>query len=304
MRHPRTLIEFMDIYPTEAACRESIFEHRWPDGFRCSRCLHDKAWPLEAKALLECSGCGYQGSLTAGTVFHRTRTDLRKWFLAIWLLASPKKAPSASELERQLGVTHKTAWLMRRKIQHAMSLRDHEFQLQGIVELDESFIGGKDKRSGLRGRYQPNKTLVAISAEETPSGGLGRVRMEIIDDATTQTLTDVATGAIKAGSTIKTDGYRGYLGLPAAGYQHEPRVQRGAELDEDWMAWAHIVISNFKRWQLDIFHGTSPDHLQAYLDEYCYRLNRRGQRLDLFRRILNRCVLYTDPAPYSLLTST
>ena len=93
VRHPKTLIEFMQMYPTEEDCRQALFAHRWPQGFCCRRCGHEKAWYLQGRGLYECAGCHYQGSLTAGTVLSCTRTDLRKWFLAIWLLASTKKAP-------------------------------------------------------------------------------------------------------------------------------------------------------------------------------------------------------------------
>ena len=148
MDHPKTLIEFMELYATEEDCRQAIFEHRWPHGFSCRRCGHDRAWPLRGRGLYECANCHYQGSVTAGTIFHKTRTDLRKWFLAIWLLASTKKAPSAAELSRQLGVTVKTAWLVRRKIQHAMGRREGELLLRGIVELDEGFLGGRRSRPG------------------------------------------------------------------------------------------------------------------------------------------------------------
>src|SRR5665648_1029842 len=103
VRHPKTLIDFMEMYPTEEDCRQALFEHRSPQGFSCRRCGHEKAWYLQGRGLYECAACHYQGSLTAGTVLSGTRTDLRKWFLAIWLLASTQKAPAAAELARQLG---------------------------------------------------------------------------------------------------------------------------------------------------------------------------------------------------------
>jgi len=302
VRHPKTLIEFMQLYPTEEACREALFQHRWPDGFVCPRCGHGKAWHLCGRGLYECAACHYQGSLTAGTVLHCTRTDLRKWFLAIWLLASTTKAPSAAELARQLGVTGKTAWLVRRKITHAMARRGDELMLRGLVELDEGFIGGKDKGPESRGRRQPGKTLVAMAAERTASGGFGRAHLAVIENAGAQSLSAAALATIAQGSRVQTDGWSGYAGLADAGYAHLPQnMSSGAQVDE-WLPFSHIVLSNFKRWTLDVFHGVSPKHLQAYLDEFCYRLNRREKREDLFRRVLNRCLLYTEPAPYSLLT--
>jgi transposase-like protein len=304
MGHPTTLIEFMELYPTDEACRRAIFEHRWPDGFVCPRCGQRRAWYLARRGLYECAACHYQGSLTAGTIFHYSRTDLRKWLLAIWLLASTKKAPSAAELARQLGVTAKTAWLMRRKISHAMARRQQELMLCGLVELDEGYLGGKRRGSRSRGRRQPDKTMVAVAAERTPAGGFGRAHLCIVADGSEKSLTAAARATIASGGSVQTDGWNGSVGLEAAGYRHEARsLASGPDIDA-WLPWSHIVLSNFKRWTLDVFHGVSAAHLQAYLDEFCYRLNRRGQRLDLFRRILNRCLLYTEPATYALLTAT
>ena len=303
MDHPKTPIEFMELYRTEEECRQAIFEHRWTQGFVCPRCGHERSWYLRGRGLYECAGCHYQGSLTAGTIFHKSRTDLRKWFLAIWLLASTKKAPSAAELARQLGVTVKTAWLMRRKIQYAMGRRQGELQLRGIVELDEGFLGGKQRQPASCGRRQPHKTMVAISAEQTPGGGLGRAHLRVIEDASAKSLAAAAHATIATGSLVKTDAWSGYAGLAPAGYDHRPRILASGGDINAWLPFSHIVLSNFKRWALDIFHGVSPAHLQAYLDEYCYRLNRRQERQDLFRRILNRSLLYTEPATYSLLTA-
>lgn len=218
-------------------------------------------------------------------------------------MASTKKAPSAAELARQLGVTAKTAWLLRRKITHAMARREGELLLAGIVELDEGFLGGKHSGPASRGRRQPHKTMLAIAAEQRPDGGLGRAQLCVIEDASAASLNEAAAATIGAGSLVRTDGCNGYTSLAGTGYGHQARnLATGADID-DWLPWSHIVLSNFKRWTLDAFHGVSPAHLQAYLDEFCYRLNRRGQRHDLFRRILNRCLLYTEPTTYALLTA-
>ena len=134
-RQPRTPIHFMQIHATDEDCRQAFFEHRWSPGFRCRRCEHEHALYLGGTGLCECAGCRYQGSLTAGNVLHCTRIDLRKWLLAIWLLTSTKKTPSAAELARQLGVTPKTAWRLRRKTIHALARREGELLLRDIVEL-------------------------------------------------------------------------------------------------------------------------------------------------------------------------
>ncbi len=242
MDHPTTLIELMQLYPTEDACRRALFEHRWPGGFSCPRCGHRRAWHLSGRDLYECARCHYQGSLTAGTVLARTRTDLRKWFLAIWLLASTKKAPSAAELSRQLGVTVKTAWLMRRKITHAMSRAEGELMLTGLVELDEAFVGGK--RSGQQtGRRQPRKAMIVVAAERTPAGGYGRAHLLVVADGSAATLGAAAGRTVRPASRVRTDGWSGCAGLGAAGYRQLPRtLARGRDIDE-WLPWSHPSCS-------------------------------------------------------------
>lgn len=304
MKAPITLVEFMNVYRTEEACRSALVQHRWPDGYCCPKCRARRAYLIESRGVFECISCGYQVSPTAGTIFHKTRTSLQKWFLAIYLLASTKKSPSAAELKRQLGVATQTAWTMRRKIISAMARRDGELMLWGLVELDETFIGGC--KEGKRGRGAEGKTLVAVSAKQTPNGGFDMAHMQVIPDASIMSLTGVAKKTIGPGSCVLTDGWLGYNGLEKEGYSHWPEAQDKAKAKNasQILPWVHIIAGNFKRWVLDAFHGVSPKHLQAYLDEFCYRLNRRYQRTDLFRRILNRCSLYATPITYAELTAS
>jgi transposase-like protein len=302
MDGPKTLMEFMDMYQTEEDCRQSLFEHRWPDGFSCPRCSCDRAYRLKSRPLFECARCGYQASLTAGTILQGARVELRKWFLAIYLLAATKKTLSSAELARQLGIAPQTAWTMRRKIMHAMSRREDELMLLGLVEMDESYVGGK--KEGKRGRGAEGKTPVAVMAERSPAGGLSLAHMQVVERVNGLCLGKAAAAAVAPGSTILTDGWGAYRRLTAIGYVHEPHVQESPGDAVALLPWVHVVISNFKRWILDVFHGVSPKHLQSYLDEFCYRLNRRYVRTDLFRRILNRCVRYTEPTTYAQLTAS
>jgi len=237
--------------------------------------------------------------LTAGTILHKTKTPLKKWLMAIYLIGSTKKAPSSAELARQLGVASHTAWTMRRKILHSMKRRDGELMLSGFVEMDEAFIGGKEE--GRKGRGVEKKTLVAVSAQQTKEGKLALAHIQIIPDASGKTLNEVAQRTVAENSTIKTDGWLGYNNLDKAGYEHIQEVQGDPKNASTVLPWVHVVIGNFKRWILDVFHGVSAKHLQAYLDEFCYRLNRRWQRKDLFRRILNRCVRFSGPVTYNQL---
>jgi len=302
MANMGTLIEIIERYGNEAACFGSLIEHRWPEGFQCPACGDRRAYIVETRLLLECTHCGHQTSVTAGTIFHKTRTSLQKWFLAIYLIAATKKATSASELCRQLGIAYQTAWTMRRKIVHAMMRRPGELMLRGIVELDESLIGGRER--GKHGRETEHKTLVAIAVDHTMNGGCRQAHMQVIQDASAISLTGAATASIKPGSTVLTDGWQGYNGLSDQRYNHKPMVLSCPEDASKFLPWVHITISNFKRWILDVFHGVSPKHIQAYLDEFCYRLNRRWQREDLFRRVLNRCSRFATPVTYAQLTAS
>jgi len=301
MDSPKTLIDFMEMYKTEEDCRQALFEHRWPEGWRCPRCGHDRAYAHKKRPLFECSACGHQASVTAGTILEGTRTDLRKGFLAIYLLATTKKPLSSAELGRQLGIAVATAWTMRRKIMHAMSRREGELMLLGVVEMDESYVGGA--RSGIRGRGAEGKTPVAVMAQQNESGGCDLAHMQVLKTTSALSLGEAATGYVTAGSVVATDGLSSYQRLAGLGYEHEPLVVGGADASE-LLPWVHIIISNFKRWILDVFHGVSAKHLQSYLDEFCYRLNRRKQRTDLFRRVLNRCVRFTEPVTYAQLIAS
>lgn len=297
-----TMVEFIKRFGTEKACLKALIANRWPEGFCCPQCNCREGYWITKRRSFECRDCGYQASATAGTVLHGTRTTIQKWFLAIYWLASTPKAPSASELKRQLDVTYKTAWIIRQKIIHALSCRDGELMLYGLVEMDESFVGGRER--GTAGRQTERKTLVAVAVDHTRKGGCRHAHLRVIPDASGQSLTAMAKKTIISGSTILTDGWAGYNNLPEQGFGHHTWVLETPDDASKVLPWVHIVISNFKRWALDSFHGISAKHLQAYLDEFCYRLNRRWNRTDLFRRILNRCLRFTAPMTYKQIVAS
>jgi len=302
MEQMGTLVDFIKRFGTERACFKALIAHRWPDGFRCPRCGCQRGYWLKKRRSYECAACGGQTSATAGTVLHNTRTSIQKWFLAIYLMASTPKAPSATELERQLGVTHKTAWAIRHKITRAMARRDRELMLCGLVEMDESFVGGRER--GAKGRQTERKSLVAVAVDHTTNGGCRHAHMQVIPDGSAPSLATAAQRTIAPGSDILTDGWAGYRALSDQGYTHLAWPLETPEDALKLLPWVHIAISNFKRWALDTFHGISPKHLQSYLDEFCYRLNRRWYRSDLFRKILNRCLRFTAPITYRELVAS
>ncbi len=181
---------------------------------------------------------------------------------------------------------------------HAMSRREGELMLVGVVEMDESYVGGA--RCGIRGLGAKGKTPVAVMCEQNESGGCSLAHIQVTHDISGLKLGGAATSHETAGSIVATDGLPAYGKLASLGYAHEPLVVGGADASE-LLPWMHIIISNFKRWIPDVFHGVSAKQLQSYLDEFCYRLNRRKQRTNLFRRVLNRCVRFTKPVTYAQL---
>jgi len=289
--YPRTLLELEARFRDEESCRAYLFALRWPEGFVCPRCQGHRTSPME-RGLWLCLGCEAQVSLTAGTIFHRTRLPLRLWFRAIWYVTSQKNGTSALGVQRVLGLgSYQTAWSWLHKLRRAM-VRPGRERLHGRVEVDEVFIGGKE--SGFEGRSAPAKALVAIAAEEDGEG-TGRIRMSRIRDAKKPTLHHFIETMIAPGSLVCTDGWTSYLGLEEKGYEHEIITLEGKPpaLATTAMPRVHRISSLLKRWLLGTHHGAvRASHLDYYLDEFTFRFNRRTSlfRGKLFYRLLQQAV--------------
>jgi len=273
MDFPKTAIEFDDRFGSEEACRAYLAQVRWPDGFCCPSCNHHSAWPIRGRGLLQCVQCGRQTSLTAGTIFHRSRKPLRLWFKAIYLFVTQKTGISARGLERQLGISYPTAWTWLHKIRRAM-VRPGRDLLSGLVEVDEAYIGGAEE--GVHGRETEKKALVAVAVEVTEYGA-GRVRMERVDDASGSSLQPFVVRNVTKGSTVKTDGWSGYRNLRKTGRRHRKRLLRGDPKKAiKHFPHVHRAISLLKRLLLGTYQGSvSHKHLPAYLNEFEFRFNRR-----------------------------
>jgi transposase-like protein len=297
------LMEFQRRFRTEAACRKHLFKLRWPDGFRCPRCGHDECFDLPLRKLYQCKSCGYQASVTAGSVMHRTRTPLRKWFWAIWLEANDKRGLSALQLSKKLKVSYYVAWTMLHKIRQAMSDRNELYQLRGIIEVDESFYGGKRQGGDKRGRGT-GKAAVMIEASTFEGGeggrGLGFARMRVVDEVDGAAVESVIGEDIAAGQEIVTDGWPSYNVVGRMGHEHVREVS-GKEPNAA-LKWVHILASNSKAFLLGTFHGIGRKHLQSYLDEFCYRFNRRRWEDELFDRLVTACAT-SSGVTYSELTA-
>lgn len=280
---PKDLAEFESWFSSEEACQDYLYSLRWPKGFLCPRCGNQKAWPISGM-LYECAGCHYQLSVTAGTIFQDTHKPLTVWFRAIWWVTGQKNGASALGLQRILGLgSYSTAWTWLHKLRRAM-VRPGRDNLSGVVEVDETYIGGE--KPGKRGRGAAGKVLVGIAVEDKGDKGIGRIRLGILADASSDSLTTFVKGRIVGGSTIRTDDWVGYTSLESADYCH-------LSIKNNDLKLAHLVASLMKRWLLGTHQGAvSHEHLAYYLDEYTFRFNRRTSthRGKLFMRLLENAV--------------
>ena len=295
------MLEFEDRFRTEDACRAYLRQLRWPEGFQCPRCGHGQAWPT-SRRLWQCRACGYDASVTAGTVFHRTQLPLRVWFQAIWLVTNQKSGVSALGLQRALGLSrYETAWAILHKLRRAM-VRPGREPLAEKVEVDEVFIGGVEPGQGKR-HLGETKALVAVAAE-VRGRGTGRIRLQRIPDASGESVVGFVQGAVAPGTVVITDGWTAYPGLVAYGYRHRPRVISGSgRTASTLLPRVHRVAALLKRWLLGIHHGrVSREHLDDYLNEFAFRFNRRlsRHRGELFYRLVQQAVAI-EPIPYRSL---
>ncbi|MDR1839355.1 MAG: IS1595 family transposase [Treponema sp.] len=280
------ILAFQQRFSTNDACREHLFKIRWPEGLTCPVCEGKNFYKITARNVYECK-CGHQASLTAGTIMHGSHTPLAKWFWAIYLTAHDKRGISALRLQKELRVSYPTAWLMLHKIRHAMGERDSRYLLAGIVETDETYVGGS-KKGGKRGRGT-EKTPVQAAVSLDKKGRPQFVKMEMLDDIKSQSIRGFAKRNIKEGSVIRSDNYCSYPhAFDNQAYSHEPERFEVKENPEH-LKWLHRIVGNVKVFILGTYHGLGNKHLQAYLDEFCFRINRRKFAGQLFNRLLNAC---------------
>ena len=295
---PRNLIEFEKRFSTEEACLEYLRELRWGAGFQCPGCVGTRSWRV-GKGLDECTSCGRQTSVIAGTIFENTKKPLFLWFRAMWQLTSQKYGANALGMQRVLGFgSYRTAWAWLHKLRRAM-IRPGRDRIGGTIEVDETFIGGA--KPGKRGRGAAGKTLVLIAAQQD-GRRIGRIRLRCIADASAQSLEGALQEMVASGAVVHTDGWKGYNGLASRGYRHEV-IRPSARVGENLLPKCHRVAGLLKRWLDGTLHGAvKPRYLDYYLDEYTFRFNRRtsSHRGKLFYRLVQQAVAI-DPVPVALI---
>jgi ISXO2-like transposase domain/Transposase zinc-ribbon domain len=297
---PQSLPELEARFPDDEACARWLVAKRWPNGFRCPACGHDRAWELSRGVLvLQCARCERQVSVTAGTVMHGSHLPLKTWFLAAWLMATHRNGISARQLWVQLGLgSYKSAWLLCAKLRRAMVDPARE-PLAGLVEVDETSIPFRRQDDPIvvkPGRATEGKLLLAGAVEITGKAP-GRARLAVIEDYSAGSLGGFVAANVAKASMVVSDGWPGYARLKDV--KHDPKVV-GVIAAHVVLPWVHRVFANAKRWALGVYHGLRAKHLQRYLDEFVFRFNRRRSPAAAFGRLLGLS-LTLPPATYQML---
>ena len=283
-----SIFEIFSKFNTEEKCIEHFAKLRWPNGVECPKCRGKRISQFQAKGktgkvryLYECMDCSYQFSVTVETIFHDSHLPLTKWFLAIYMICSAKKGVSAKQLQRELHVTYRTAWYMAHRIRLAMQ-EDEDFceKFSGIVEVDETYVGGK--RAGKRGRGSANKVPVIGMKERTS----GKVRLRALRNVSSTSLKRFIRGGVEIGAEVHTDEFSSYCWIDSSEFTHKAVNHQETYVDGDVHTnGVENVWSLFKRGIVGVYHKVSAKYLPLYLNEFSYRFNNRGE-FNIMDRVL------------------
>jgi transposase len=289
-----SLMEFMKTYPDDAACLESLWRNRYsPDGEHafCPKCDTERGFKryntTQQRQSWTCTACAHRLHPTAGTIYHKSSTSLHLWFYATYLMASTRCVISAKQLERELGVTYKTAWRMAYLIRNVLMEQDPEL-FSGTVEADESYFGGRRKGTP-RGRPGPGSHKAAVFGVVERGG---RVMAVTVPNVRKATLMPHLTTKVLPRETVYTDELASYNGLTKAGYRHD-RVNHSEAVYVSGDVHTN-TIEGF--WSLTkngirgVYHSVSTKHLQGYLNEYAWRYSHRHDERAMFETLLLRSV--------------
>ena len=282
------MLELEQRFNSETACLEYLAKIRWPEGFNCPHCGSQKAW-FTNRGLYRCIKCDFQVSVISGTIFQDTKKPLQVWFRIIWHVTSQKYGTNALGIQRVFGLgSYRTAWTLLHKLRRAM-VRPGRDRLSGIVDIDETYIGGK--KSGKRGRGAEGKALIFVAVERKDNK-IGRIRLKRIPDASSQSLEPAIKESVKPGTTINTDDWNGYNRVSKIGYKHEI-IHKSPEVGVNLLPRVNTIASLLKRWLLGTYQGrVQVTFLDYYLDEFTFRFNRRtsSSRGKLFYRLVQQAV--------------
>lgn len=287
-----SLLGFQGKFPSERTCWDFLIANRWKGAFVCPHCQGKRSCLKAGRKIFECYDCRKQTSVTAGTIFHGSHLPLRKWFWAIFLMATSNKSVSALYLQKQLKIgSYRAAWLMMQKIRNAMTQRDEAYKLSGTVEADEIHIGGKQTMENRR-KSGPNKTPFLIMVEETEIGGPRFLSFEELESVYEEHVLPALEKKVEKGAKLKADGAGSYMKAKEKGYGLERSVyMQGKEKTQAHLKWVNTITGNLKRFLLSTHHGVHRKYRKAYLAEFAYRFNRRHWPNQEFDRLLYACVM-------------
>ncbi len=297
LRQQMNLMKLMERYHSDESCRQDLEELRWPDGIQCLRCESKSVSRLYSRKQFECNTCGYQFSVTTGTIFHDSHLPLPKWFAAIYLMVESKKGISANQLKRTLNVAYKTAWYLCHRIRTAMR-EAYPVPLKGIIEVDETWVGGKVK--GMGHGYKGNKAIVVGAAQRD-----GKIVLKVVQDRSRKTLHEfIHETTAPDAEAIYTDDWGPYRGIADHDTRHETVNHSIGEYVRGKVHTNTIenVWSLLQRSIIGSYHKVSVKHLDAYLDELEWRFNNRDNPW-LFRDTLVK-LINAHALSYCELTST
>lgn len=301
-----SLTQFQARYGSEEQCERALVAARWPHGWQCAHCNCKRFFLTrngQGRQLWECFLCGYQSSSIAGTVMEHTHLPLRLWFLAMYLMTQNKNAISALALMRQLGVSYKSAWLLKHKLMQAMQVRDARYRLQGRVEIDDAYLGGERAGSINGGRKPANKSAFIAAVQTRADGRPLYIRLTPVADFSNQDVRQWAECHLAPASHVVSDGTPAFAQVRQVGATHERHVtgggRQGAQTPQ--LHWVNTVLGNLKTSMAGTYHAF--DHARygaRYLAEFCYRFNRRFDLAAMLPALL-RALATTGPLPLKVL---
>ena len=291
------ILKFVETFPDETSCKEHFRLSREAEGIKCKKCNGTVHYWLKGKFQWQCKHCNFRTCLRSGTVFSHSKLPLRKWYLAMCLMSMTKKGISAKEMQRQLGhKRYQSIWRMMHIIREGMGKRDSLYKLEGMIEFDEGYIKkATPKETKLkRGKGSQGKTNVAVVAESVPledvkTGKKTRhcryFKMQVLDSHKSSSINAVIQNNINQRSIVFSDRSKSYVDISDYVEVHIEE-KSSKESSKTTFQWVHIAISNAKRWLLGVHHKINGKYLQSYLNEFCYKLNRRYFGDRLFDRLI------------------
>lgn len=291
------LIELVNEFADEKKCRAYLEGLRWPDGVKCPRCQCAKVYRVIERDQFDCDSCRYQFSVTAGTIFNDSHLPLWKWFIAVYLMMESKKGMSACQMQRTLKVAYRTAWYLCHRIRKAIEEVKVKPKLTGVVEVDETYVGGKYDARRSREKYDKQAVIGLIQRG-------GNFEARTIKHATRKILTGIVLSRVQKGSTVYTDELPAYKSL-GENYNHDAVMHHRDEWvrGEVYTNSVENAWSLFKRSVVGSFHQISRKHMDAYLDEFEWRFNNRENPF-LFRDTLCRLLSSKQMAYKELVRKT